>query len=195
MIRLGGRLVLGGLYRLKTDGLENIPQTGSVIIACNHFSDADPVALDITVLRVRPPRFVAKKELFSVPLLGRALRQVRAIPVDRYNPDGDLNALRSTINGLAKGDCMIIFPQGTRSKNGRIAEPKSGVGFIACRSGAQVVPARIRGTERFPHPARLSLMFGEPYSWNRFTQETRITDKKESYKEFSRKLMEKIEKL
>lgn len=195
MVRLGGRIILGGFYRLRTEGLENIPREGSLIVACNHFSDADPIALDLAVGRVRPARFVAKKELFSVPLLKQALQEAEAIPVDRYNPDGDLNALRRTITGLAKGDCMAIFPEGTRSKTGQSGDPKSGVGFIACRSGAPVVPARIRGTERFPKPARIVLKFGKPYSWNDFVNETGITDKKEGYKEFSRRLMEKIEKL
>jgi len=195
LISLGGRIILGGFYRLSYTGLENIPKTGAVVIACDHFSDADPIALDLAVKKARVARFVAKKELFGWPVFGRALREVHAIPVDRYNPDGDLNALRATLSGLAKGDCMIIFPQGTRSKNGKIAEPKSGVGFIACRSGAQIVPTRIRGTENFPELARISLNFGKPYSWDEFVQETGITDKKEGYKEFSQKIMEKIEKL
>ncbi|MFA6582775.1 MAG: lysophospholipid acyltransferase family protein [Elusimicrobiaceae bacterium] len=194
MIRFICAAVLKTVFRLRGEGLENIPRTGALIIACNHLSEADPPALDVLVTKIRPVRFMAKVELFRVPFIGGVMKSINAIPVDRKREGGDLNALRRSVEALVSGECVAIFPEGTRAANVRL-EPKSGIGFIACKSGAQVVPAHITGSDRFPYPARISVKFGKPFSWSDFISENGQADKKESYKLFSLKVMDEIEKL
>jgi 1-acyl-sn-glycerol-3-phosphate acyltransferase len=180
-------------YGTKASGLENIPLTGGVIIACNHRSNIDPPAVCYFVERVRVSRFMTKKELFDVPFLGTALRQADCISVDRKRPGGDLAALRKTIELLKAGHMVVIFPEGTRSRDGQPLEPKLGLGLIAAKSGAPVVPVRLEGTAGFPFTRRITLAVGKPIRFEKTA--TAGEAAKTAYAEISRKVMEAISSL
>jgi len=145
-------------WRLSRVGREHVPQAGPVIFAANHRSFLDPFLIG-TLVR-RPMYFVAKRELFSRPLVAWLLSALGAFPVDRGAADGD--AIDTAKEILARGDCVVIFPEGTRVRPGPLGAPRRGVGRLALESGAPVVPVAVSGTESIrrgwlirPHKARL----------------------------------------
>lgn len=144
---------------LKVRGLENIPQTGPLIVACNHLSLADPPALTSSLALVRLPNVIAKKELFSYWPLSYFLPRWGAIPVDRARAGGDLGALRGCLTALKRDGCLIIFPEGTRAQ-GRVLKPKPGVALMAHKSGAPVLCARIFNSENFSKLGKITIVFG-----------------------------------
>ena len=193
LVRLLSGVFLRLFYRTEVEGLENIPPTGGVLFACNHCSIIDPPATDFFIARVRVARYMTKKELFSVPILGQALRQADCISVDRNRPGGDLAALRRTIDRLKAGHLVVIFPEGTRAKDDKPLEPKMGIGFLAVKSGVPVVPARLSGTLKFPFTRVIKLKVGKPI---RFENSAGTGDAaKAAYAEISRKVMEDISSL
>jgi len=147
------RLVFG----LRTVGSENVPAEGAVILACNHVSYLDPVVLGIGVKR--PVTYLAKKELFAIPVLGPVIRGLGAYPIDRAA--GGVAAVRAALRVLGAGRCVGIFPEGTRNFRGDAPE-KGGAALLAALSGAPVVPAAIVGTwpARPFHPLRV--IYGPP---------------------------------
>lgn len=144
---------------LQVRGLENIPPSGPLIIACNHLSNADPPALLSSVALVRLPNVIAKKELFSVWPLSRLLPSWGGIPVDRKREGGDLGALRGCLTALRNGGCLAIFPEGTRAK-GRKLKPKPGVALMAHKSGAPVLIARIFNSDNFTKLGKITIKYG-----------------------------------
>lgn len=154
------RALLGAIWGIKAIGLENVPRTGALILACNHASLIDPVLLYAAIGPVRRPYGLAKKELFVNPLLGWFFRATGAIPVDRR---GDATAaLRAALEVLSKGACLAVFPEGTRVKPGERRPAKAGVSFLASRSRASVVPVRMVGSAEFPWAFPLEARFGKP---------------------------------
>jgi 1-acyl-sn-glycerol-3-phosphate acyltransferase len=145
-------------------GTENVPRTGPVILASNHLSYLDPPLIG-TALR-RWPVYMGKAELFQKPLLGWICRQLRAFPVERGM--ADRAALKHSLQHLAQGGALVIFPEGTRSETGELGEPEMGLGMLAYRSGAPVVPVYLHGTDQaLPrsgglHLAKISASFGPP---------------------------------
>ena len=130
-------------YRIRVTGEENIPKEGAVIIAPNHISANDPIILG--VVTERQIRFMAKAELFFPPL-SPILRALGAFPVHRKA--GDVVALKTSLSVLSDGEMLCVFPQGTRCPKTALrdtaSEVKSGVGLMAMRSGASVVPVYIK---------------------------------------------------
>jgi glycerol-3-phosphate dehydrogenase (NAD(P)+) len=131
-------------FRLSRIGREHIPAEGPVIIAANHRSFIDPFV--IGCMARRPMYYVAKKEIFAYhPVLSWLLSALGAFPVDRGAGDQDMIETAKTI--LARGEIVLIFPEGTRTRPGSLGHPKRGVGRLALASGAPVVPLAVIGTE------------------------------------------------
>ena len=133
---------LSKLYRLEVTGEENIPADGGVIVAANHTAMMDVIILSIA-MRGRQVRFMAKKELFAIPLVSSLIRALGAFPVDRGS--ADIGSLKTAISLVSGGEMLGIFPQGTRrgGLDPRTTEVKSGVGMIAYRTRACVLPVMI----------------------------------------------------
>ncbi len=147
------------LNSMEVKGLDRIPASGPLIIACNHLSNADPPALASSIALVRLPNVIAKKELFSMWPVGWLLRSWGGIPVDRAREGGDLGALRNCLTALRNGGCLIIFPEGTRAL-GRKLKPKPGVALMAHKSGAPVLTARIFNSENFSKLGKITVKCG-----------------------------------
>ncbi|MGD0475725.1 MAG: lysophospholipid acyltransferase family protein [Candidatus Velthaea sp.] len=151
------KLVFILLWRFKANGAENVPATGPVIVACNHLSYLDPVAVGIGLPRM--VTYLAKKELFDMPVLGFFVRGCGAYPLDREA--GGVAAVRAALRVLKDGRCIGIFPEGTRNLTGTAGE-KGGAAFLAALSGAPVVPAAVSGTKDAKRLARIRVVYGKP---------------------------------
>ena len=125
----------------RPEGLENLPKDKGFIIVCNHKSNWDPVK--IGALFPGYVRFLAKKELFKIILLGWLLPRVGVIPLDRGR--ADVGAIRAAEKVLENGDVLVIFPQGTRKKTFKIEDGKRGAERLAEKMGVPVVPVGIKG--------------------------------------------------
>lgn len=143
-------------YRIETIGLENFPLEGSVLLCSNHISNMDPPIVGITA--PRQIRFLAKEELFEVPLLKHLLPKLHAIPLKRGM--SDRVALRKGLKALKEGHVLGLFPEGTRSKTGELQKGLAGAGFFALRTDAQVVPCAIIGPYRGLR--KLTIVYGKP---------------------------------
>ncbi|HWI09615.1 MAG TPA: 1-acyl-sn-glycerol-3-phosphate acyltransferase [Solirubrobacteraceae bacterium] len=145
-------------FRMKRIGMEHIPKEGPLIIASNHRSFMDPWVIGM-MLR-RPVYYVAKTELFHSRLVAWLLSSLGAFPVDRGH--GDRDAMDAARKILERGDAVVIFPEGTRTRPGPLGPPKRGVGRLALETGAPVVPVALIGTEAVrrgwrirPHKVRI----------------------------------------
>jgi 1-acyl-sn-glycerol-3-phosphate acyltransferase len=130
-------------FRLERIGAEHLPRSGPLILAANHRSFLDPFV--IGALTRRPVYYMAKRELFAHRWLAWLLNSLGAFPIDRGAGDEDAMATACAI--LARGDCVVIFPEGTRTRSGPLRHPHRGVGRLALQSGARVVPIAVIGTE------------------------------------------------
>ncbi|WP_162007942.1 lysophospholipid acyltransferase family protein [Heliorestis convoluta] len=149
------------ICRWDVRGLENIPRQGPVIIASNHISNWDPLIVGCAVHR--PVHFMAKMELFKIPILGALLRNFGAFPVERGGTGR--KALKKSIELLAEDKVIGLFPEGTRSKTGTLGEGKSGVALIAAKSGASIVPVGLYNTSQVFSRGRFNsfvVSFGKP---------------------------------
>ncbi|MGW5466026.1 lysophospholipid acyltransferase family protein [Streptomyces sp. NPDC003996] len=175
-------LLLGPLLRLlfrpRAEGLEHVPGNGAAIVAGNHLSFADPLLMP-AVLK-RRITFLAKAEYFTMPgLRGRltalVLRSAGQISVDRSGRAAALAAIREGLEVLAKGDLLAIYPEGTRSPDGRLYKGKVGVAVMALAAHAPVIPCAMVGTFEIRSPGRVlprlrpvAIRFGEPLDFSRF---------------------------
>ncbi len=153
-------------FRLERGGRERIPASGPVLLAANHRSFLDPFA--IGALTRRPVYYVAKRELFERRWQAWLLNSLGAFPIDRGA--GDQDAMATAREILNRGDCVVIFPEGTRIRGGPLGDPHRGVGRLALQTGARVVPVAVMGTESVrrgwrvrPHKVRLRC--GRPLSY------------------------------
>lgn len=157
--------VLAGFFRfvlrLHATGTENLPKEGGCLICSNHISAFDAIA--IGAVTTRQPRFLAKKELFSVPVIGWFVRRLGAFSVDRGN--SDVAAIKKIISVASAGEVVSIFPQGHRYTGQNPADTpiKSGAGMVALRAGCPVVPVAVKTKrQRYALFRRVELIFGEP---------------------------------
>ncbi len=152
-------------WDLKIFNVDRVPATGPVILACNHVSFADPPLVGVGIRR--PTHFLARDTLFRNPLFGAWLRSVNSIPVDRDG--GGAAGLRAVLALLNRQEMVVLFPEGTRSVDGRLQSAKPGVGLIALKSGAPVVPVRMFGlfeawgrNRKLPRTGKVIVKYGHP---------------------------------
>lgn len=152
-------------FRHSTRGLGHVPEDEGAIIATNHASVLDPplVACDIP----RPLFTMAKQSLHDIPLFGSAIRACYSFPVRRGTLDH--SALRRAVTLLRNGNLMLLFPEGTRTRDGTLQEGRPGIGKIAYEADCPIVPGYLHGTfgsmppgRVFPRPRKTTLYFGEP---------------------------------
>lgn len=130
----------------RVHGVDLVPMEGPVLVVANHLHNLDPVLAAISY--PRPVHFMAKKELFSIPVISQAIRLVGAFPVDRGR--ADRSAIRRAKATLEQGIGLGMFPEGTRSKTGGLKQALPGAGLLALQSGAPIVPMAITRLDRPP---------------------------------------------
>jgi 1-acyl-sn-glycerol-3-phosphate acyltransferase len=177
------RLVRGLLYalfwvliRFRIEHVERTPATGPVIVVSNHLHNADPILTEVAF--PRSVHYMAKKEVFGVPVVRSIVRWVGAFPVDRGK--ADRSAIRRANTALQQGIPVGLFPEGTRSPNRALQRAHSGAGLLALSSGAPVLPLIVTGTEKLPFNGKrgriqaqlpmpvsghtgVRILFGEPF--------------------------------
>jgi 1-acyl-sn-glycerol-3-phosphate acyltransferase len=149
-------------WRFRAVGVENVPLEGPLIVACNHISYLDPVALGVGAPRMLT--YLAKKQLFAIPLLGPIIRGCGAYPLDREA--GGAAGVRVALRVLKEGRAVGIFPEGTRNLDGRAGE-KGGAAFLAALSGAPIVPAAVVGTRDAKRFGQIRVAYGKPMTITR----------------------------
>lgn len=183
------------LGRVKVFGREHIPPSGALIVVCNHLSHFDPPIL-AGAIRCRQVYFMAKEELFQVPLLGAFLRSIGTFPVKRGV--ADRAALRRALETLSAGRTLGMFPEGHRSETGRLQPGEEGVGLIALRSRAPLLPVGIAGSNRVlpahsvvPHFATVTVRIGRPFT----LEDLYGRSDREAIAEATRRIMAAIQEL
>ncbi|MGY0386997.1 lysophospholipid acyltransferase family protein [Nocardioides sp. WG-D5] len=163
---------LRAVWRPTVTGAENVPRTGGVILASNHLSFADSIV--IPSVSPRPVHFLAKSDYFTgTGIKGAAQRAwfegMGMLPVDRDDPQAALGSLEVALEVLGKGEAFGIYPEGTRSRDGRLYRGRTGVAHLALTAGVPVVPVGLRGTAELqpvgsslPRLAKVTVEFGEP---------------------------------
>jgi len=151
-------------FRGKIYGAENVPQSGAVIIVSNHASYFDPPIVSSCVRR--PVAYMAKEELFKVPVLAQAIKLYGAYPVSRGT--ADRNAIRAALEYLENGWAVGVFLEGTRTPDGRISDPKRGAALLAAKAKAPFLPVCLWGSEQIlqpgsslPRPVPLTIRIGQ----------------------------------
>ena len=183
------RFVFGIIFRTKVIGAENIPQQGAFILAANHVSNWDPPFLGTFINRI--VNYMGKEELFKNPIMAAICRGLNVFPVKRGA--ADKNAIKTAVKILKSDKCFGIFPEGTRSKTGKLGKAESGVSLIAAMTKAPIIPAAIINTEKifssevkFP---RLAVVYGEPINFSCSTKD------KDAMNDFAQSVMQEIAKL
>ncbi len=148
------------MFNVKVEGRENIPHGGGHIVASNHISWADPIMIAIFI--TSPNAYISKIELFKNKLVALILTLVQAFPVTRGS--GDTGFIAKSLKFLKKGNNLVIFPEGTRSKTGEIGRAKTGVSHIAAESYAPVVPVSVKCEGKLRFRAKVTVRFGEAIS-------------------------------
>lgn len=152
------RLVMSIAFNLHFEGRENIPEDTTVIFASNHRTNADPPLVGCA-LRGKHA-FMAKEELFRNKFFGALIRSVGAFPVARGK--GDTAVIDTAVEALNNNKSLMIFPEGTRSKDGKVHKGHSGAALIAARSGKPIVPVGIVFGEKLKFRTRVTVKYGLP---------------------------------
>ncbi len=176
------RLILGPglrlLARTKVNGLQNVPESGPAILASNHLSVLDSFYLPFVI--DRPVTFAAKSEYFTGTrpqdrIIGAYLRATKQLSVDRAGARAAQEMLEAALVLLKGGALFGIYPEGTRSPDGRLYRGRTGVGWLALHSGAPVIPVAMIDTDRLlppghkiPRPGRIEIRIGKPLHFDEF---------------------------
>lgn len=193
------KLFLGIFFRLKCFGIENIPKSGAAIILANHTSYLDPPVICASVPRYA--HFMAKSELFNIPILGPYLKISGVFPVRRGS--ADRVAIKRAIDYLSNGEVIAVYPEGRRVGPGEVAEGELGAALIAYKSKATVIPAAIIGTQPWwkmycnflPWFSQISIHFGKPVELVLPDEQSEHLKHKEILQENTRRIMESIQAL
>jgi len=155
------------LFRIRATGTENIPKRGSFILASNHVSYLDPIAIGVACKRKL--NYMAKEELFRNPLLSWLLPRIRVFPVKRDSADS--SAMKEAIRRVRRGEPIVLFPEGSRRFDGASIQPYAGIGFLAAKLNVPVIPAFIKGSgkalparAKFIKLTNVSVCFGKQIS-------------------------------
>ena len=180
------RLWFGKILSTKVIGAENIPNEGAFILAANHVSNWDPPFLGTFMDRI--VNYMGKEELFKNPVMAAICRGLNVFPVKRGA--ADKSAIKNAVKILKSGGCFGIFPEGTRSKTGKLGKAESGVSVIAAMTKASIIPAAIVGTEKiFSHEVkfpRLAVVYGKPLQFVGNAKD------KDALNDFAQKIMSEI---
>ena len=183
------RIWFGSLFRTRVVGAENIPASGAFILAANHVSNWDPPFLGTFI--DREVCYMGKEELFRNPVMAWVCRNLHVFPVKRGA--ADKTAIKTAVKLLRDGKCLGIFPEGTRSKTGKLGRAEAGVSLIAAMTKAPVIPAAIVNTEKIFSRAeflpRLAVVYGAPMKF------TGSTKDKDALEKFAQDIMNEIAKL
>lgn len=182
-------------YDYTQSGLHHVPKSGAVIFAANHVSFYDPPAIGACIHR--PINYFARDTLFK-GLFGKGLHEIGTIPVAREN--ADVKSLKAIFRALKAKGIVAIYPEGTRSFDGALMEPKPGAGMIACKSKAMVIPTRLFGThevfgraDKSPRiGGHIHIAYGKPMTTAEIDPGK---DHPERYLEASRRIMARIAEL
>ena len=186
------KFVAQTLFDLRVYGQDNIIEEGPALLAMNHQSFLDPPFAGISCRR--EIHYLARKTLFEVPIVGPILRRINVIGLDREG--SDVAALKAVMRILKSGGCTIVFPEGTRTRDGSLQAAKAGAGFIIAKTLAPVVPMRIFGAfeafprdTKIPRPSPVTIVVGKPM---RFTASDVKGDPRIVFQRISEQVMEKI---
>jgi 1-acyl-sn-glycerol-3-phosphate acyltransferase len=198
---LAFRAVYATYFRWRVFGAENVPLTGGVILASNHASFLDPPLVGAGLKR--DINYLARESLFRFPGIGALLRSWNSVPVDRDG--GGARGLKKILDRLLAGGGIILFPEGTRTRDGRLQPARSGIGLTVIKSTAPVVPVRVFGTYEaygrhitFPRPHRIAVKYGTPMNFEALRAEAKTCDKtrlKQIYQQVADEIMAAIAKL
>ncbi len=184
--------VIFGLYRLRAEGVENLPPEGGFVLAANHLSNLDPWPLAMPLWPGRYLRFMAKSELYWWPL-GAIITAGGGFPVRRG--EGDVEAIRKAVLLAREGHIIAMFPHGTRQRKGLVKryQPRahSGAARIALEAEVPLVPAAIAGTDRLSRLERLRVRYGKPMELN----DLQGNELPAAAHEVTQRLMKEIEQL
>ncbi|MFA5779316.1 MAG: lysophospholipid acyltransferase family protein [Elusimicrobiota bacterium] len=175
------KIIFSTVYRREITGLENLPKNGPYILAANHQSYADPPLVGSCIKK--KIYYIAKKELFRIPVFGWFIKKMNAFPVDREVADA--GALKNALKILQSGNILLVFPEGTRYKPGKIRKLKNGAAMLSVASNSPVVPVAIVNSDKLISLKKLKVKFGVPMRFN----------SDEDYYAVTNKIMSEIEKL
>lgn len=170
-------------YKVEVIGHENVPKEGGVLLCCNHISNLDPPLLGSYL--ERNVHYMAKRELFKNRFLNWLLTKLNAFPIRRGM--SDKQALRTAMTLLKENNVVGLFPEGTRSKDGKLGKGLSGAGFFALRTNAKVVPSAIIGPYKFRK--KVKLVYGKPIDFSE------LKERRASAEEATQLIMSEIQQL
>jgi 1-acyl-sn-glycerol-3-phosphate acyltransferase len=195
------RTLYATYFRWRVFNAERVPFNGPVILASNHASFLDPPLVGSGIHR--PINYLARNTLFDVPGLGWLLRHWNSVPVDREGGGGA--GLKAILDRLLGGGAIILFPEGTRTRDGKLQPARSGIGLTVIKSTAVLVPVRVFGTfeaygrhMKIPQPHRIAVKYGRPMYFEKLRAEAKTCSKprlKEIYQEVANEIMAAIAKL
>ncbi len=195
------RALFATYFRWRVYHPERVPLEGPVILAANHASFLDPPLVGAGV--TRPINYLARDTLFRLPGMGWFLRSLNSVPVDRHGGGGA--GLKAILDRLLAGGGIVLFPEGTRTRDGNMQPARSGIGLTVVKSNAPVVPVRVFGTYeawgrhmKLPRPRPVAVKYGEPMRFDALADEARTCSKprlKEIYQQIADEIMRTIASL
>jgi len=198
LIRFLGAVLFKIYFRWNIYNAEYVPQKGSAIIVTNHASYLDPIFLGSS--QPRTICYLARKTLFRNKIFGKILRNINAVPLDREGNGS--SGLKTVLERLSIGEAIGLYPEGTRTPDGKLQSARSGIGLIVVKSTAPVIPARIFGAFEaygrhvsFPKPYKIAIKYGKPIDFSETRKEAETCSKerlKEIYQEIANHIMQEI---
>lgn len=198
---IGFRTLFRFYFGWRVYNAERVPLEGPVILAANHASFLDPPLVGSGIRR--GINYLARENLFRFPVLGWILNRWQVVPVDREG--GGAKGLKAILDRLLAGGAIILFPEGTRTRNGKLQPARSGIGLTVIKSDAPVVPVRVFGTfealgrdMKIPRPCRVAVKYGHPMRFAELRAEAKVCSKqrlKGIYQQVADEIMAAIAKL